>query len=133
MPLFAFFNAGVAFAEAPIRFDALTLGILAGLLLGKPLGVLGGTTIAIKLGLAEALPGVSRKQFYAVAMFTGIGFTMSVFITNLAFSDKGTVNGATGAVLLSSLLAVIIGAAILLIRSPFRRQPSVKESRGYNL
>lgn len=121
MPLFAFFNAGVAFAEAPIRFDALTLGILGGLLLGKPLGVLGGTWLAIKLGLAEALPGVSRRQFYAIAMFTGIGFTMSVFITNLAFSDKAAVNGATGAVLLSSLLAVVIGAAILLMRNPFKK------------
>ncbi len=87
LPLFAFANAGIAFSDVSYSdFTApLTLGIALGLFLGKQIGVFGMSFIAIRLGFGKLPDGVSWTQLYAVALLSGIGFTMSLFIGSLAF------------------------------------------------
>lgn len=115
MPVFAFANAGVplgglSFADlgAP-----LTLGIAAGLFIGKQIGVFGMAWGAIKLGLARPPEGGSLMQLYGVSLLAGIGFTMSLFIGTLAFVDVEHQNAVRLGVLSGSLLSGLLGAAVL--------------------
>ncbi len=87
LPLFAFANAGIIFSDVTVNdFTAdLTLGIALGLFVGKQIGVFGMSFIAIKLGFGKLPDRVSWTQLYGVAMLSGIGFTMSLFIGSLAF------------------------------------------------
>lgn len=87
LPLFAFANAGIVFSDVTVNdFTAdLTLGIALGLFVGKQIGVFGMSFLAIKLGLGKLPDRVSWTQLYGVAMLSGIGFTMSLFIGSLAF------------------------------------------------
>jgi NhaA family Na+:H+ antiporter len=87
LPLFAFANAGIVFSDVTVNdFTAdLTLGIALGLFVGKQIGVFGMSFLAIKLGLGKLPDRVSWRQLYGVAMLSGIGFTMSLFIGSLAF------------------------------------------------
>lgn len=92
MPIFAFANSGVQipFAEAgSLLFRPVTLGIICGLLIGKPLGIMLFSFIAVKLNLAELPKGIQWKQLAGVGMLAGIGFTMSLFINELAFTSGG--------------------------------------------
>jgi NhaA family Na+:H+ antiporter len=121
MPLFALANAGVA-----LRGDALSalahpaaLGVLAGLVVGKPVGITLFSWLAIRLGLAELPAGVSWRQLVGVAMLGGIGFTMSLFITGLAFQEPVLVEAAKLGILLASTIAG--GAGWMVIRSAERR------------
>ncbi len=87
LPLFAFANAGIAFSDVSSSdFTAsLTMGIALGLFLGKQIGVFGMSFLAIRLGFGKLPDGVSWTQLYGVALLSGIGFTMSLFIGSLAF------------------------------------------------
>lgn len=116
VPLFGFANAGVSFAGLSPQ-DAvapLPLGIAAGLFVGKQLGVFGGALIAVKSGLAGKPAGASWLQIYAVAMLCGIGFTMSLFISGLAFPlHPGLVEEAKIGILFGSLVSAMIACLIL--------------------
>jgi len=92
LPLFAFANAGVSFEGIhPAAVIApLPLGIAAGLLVGKPVGVFGLTWIAVRLGLAQLPTGLGWKALFGLSLLCGIGFTMSLFIGSLAFEQAGT-------------------------------------------
>ena len=87
LPLFAFANAGVSFSgiEADALFGPVSIGIAVGLFVGKQLGVFGVVWVAVKLGLASLPQGGNWKTIYGIALLTGIGFTMSLFIGSLAF------------------------------------------------
>lgn len=115
MPLFALANAGVplgaGFAEA--LADPVALGIVAGLVFGKQLGVTLFAWLAVRTGLSELPQGVSWRHIYGAGWLAGIGFTMSLFITDLAFSDDALVNSAKLGILAASLIAGIVGWTIL--------------------
>ena len=115
MPLFALANAGVAmdFSSFTGGFPHVALGIFLGLFLGKPLGIFLFSWLAIKCKIAEKPIGANWIQLLSVSVLGGIGFTMSIFISNLAFSDVATINMAKIAILLTSTLAAIAGLAAL--------------------
>jgi Na+:H+ antiporter, NhaA family len=115
IPLFAFANAGVPLAGAsPASLSApISLGIILGLFLGKQIGVLGASLAAIKLRIAKWPAEASLLQIYAVAILTGIGFTMSLFIGTLAFEEEAVLTQIRLAVLLASLLAAVVAAVVL--------------------
>jgi NhaA family Na+:H+ antiporter len=102
MPIFAFANSGVAipFDElGSLLFEPVTLGIALGLMVGKPLGITLFSYFAVKLNMAELPTGVKWSQMAAAGMIAGIGFTMSLFINELAFQSvgAGTAHAASGA------------------------------------
>jgi NhaA family Na+:H+ antiporter len=114
MPVFAFFNAGVALGGSEGGLiSAVSLGVFAGLLLGKPLGVAGFAFIAVKTGLARLPVGVTWSGMIGVGLLAGIGFTMSLFIASLAFTDPATLAQAKIGVLAASVVAALAGLAFL--------------------
>jgi len=118
LPLFAFVNAGVDLRNVSIEqmSGGAPLGIMAGLFLGKQLGVFGFAWIAIKLGLGKMPEKSTWLQLYGVAVLTGIGFTMSLFVNSLAFTDGNLYQQADKlAVLFASCAAGIFGYMILRI------------------
>lgn len=117
LPIFAFSNAGVSFSgiDRDVAMGPVALGIAAGLFLGKQAGVFGAVWIAVKLGLARLPDNVRWLSIYGVALLTGIGFTMSLFIASLAF-EHGAFDQAVAArvgVLAGSILSGTIGVLIL--------------------
>ena len=111
VPIFALANTGIIF-NGSIRDVVLnnnSLGIIGGLLIGKPLGILLLSFIAIKLKLASLPEGVNWLQLTGAGILAGIGFTMSIFITLLAFSDNNIIQYSKIAILLSSLVAGVVG------------------------
>lgn len=115
MPVFAFANSGVSFADVTMRdmFAPLPLGIAAGLFLGKQIGVFGASWLAIKLGLCRLPYRVSWSALYGVSLLTGIGFTMSLFIGSLAFEDTGPATSIRLGVFVGSLLSGLGGYLVL--------------------
>lgn len=117
IPLFALANAGVAF-ERQMLVDAVSspvaLGVVVGLVLGKPLGVVGAAWLATRLGAASLPSGVNWRQLSGVGAVAGIGFTMSLFIAGLAFGgDAAVFEEAKLGIFAASLVAAGIGALIL--------------------
>jgi NhaA family Na+:H+ antiporter len=116
VPLFAFANAGVSFGQeavGTIIASPITLGVILGLLLGKQIGIMVFSYAAVKLGLAALPRGVSWKGIYGLSCLAGIGFTMSLFITNLSFSAADMVQQAKIGILSASLLAAIMGTLVM--------------------
>ncbi|GMR00918.1 MAG: Na+/H+ antiporter NhaA [Gammaproteobacteria bacterium] len=116
LPLFAFVNAGVDLRNVSLEqmTTGVPLGIMAGLFLGKQIGVFGFSWIAIKLGLAKIPDKSTWLQLYGVSVLTGIGFTMSLFVDSLAFTDGDLYQQADKlAVLIASFAAGIFGYLIL--------------------
>ena len=124
LPLFAFANAGVSLAGVSLSdfLAPLPLGIAAGLVLGKQLGVFGATFLAVKAGLAKRPAGANWAHIYGVACLTGIGFTMSLFIGTLAFGDAALLDQVRLGVLGGSLLSALLGVAILMAASYFEQR-----------
>ena len=111
LPLFAFANAGVSLPGMSLGklLEPVPLGIALGLFIGKPLGILGATWLAVASGLARQPEGASWAQLLGVGMLGGIGFTMSLFIGTLAFTDPATPPQLRLGVLAGSLLSAIAG------------------------
>ena len=107
LPLFAFFNAGVVLNDRLLDTLAhpVSLGVILGLFLGKQIGVTAFAWLAIKTGLAGMPEGVNWKQIYGVSCLAGIGFTMSIFISELAFANPEMVAVAKTGILFVSLVA----------------------------
>ena len=93
------------------------LGIVLGLTLGKPIGIVGAAWLAVRSGVAELPQGVNWQHMLGVGVLAGMGFTMSLFIASLAFANPDTLATAKLAILLASLLAGVIGF-VLLRRAP---------------
>lgn len=131
MPVFAFANAGVPLGGLSLADlgAPLTLGIAAGLFIGKQIGVFGLAYGAIKLGLAQMPKGATMMQLYGVSLLAGIGFTMSLFIGTLAFADVEHQNAVRLGVLSGSLLSGVLGAAMLALAT--QRDRSIERGRVY--
>ncbi len=112
VPLFGFANAGVALTGASFG-GALPVGIAAGLFLGKQIGIFGAIWLAVRLGLAPRPAGASWGQVYGLALLCGIGFTMSLFIGDLAFADPAHDDGVKIGVLMGSIASAFAGWTIL--------------------
>ena len=120
MPLFALANAGVALAGGEIGAAAsspVTLGVLLGLVLGKPLGITLFSWAAVRTGLATLPHAVSWRALHGVSWLAGIGFTMSLFIAGLAFGTTPLLDHAKLGILAASLIAGAVGW-LLLSRTP---------------
>ena len=118
MPLFAFANAGVVLNDISINtiLSPVPLGIVCGLFFGKQIGVFLFSFLAVKLKLAEMPTNSNWIKFYGVGILTGIGFTMSLFVGNLAFFDySNNLDDVKIGVLIGSSLSAIVGYLLLLI------------------
>lgn len=118
IPLFALANAGVIlsldrFSEAVS--SPIAIGIVLGLVLGKILGVVGASLLAVRLGLGELPAGMSKRHLLAVSAVAGIGFTVSLFVSGLAFDDPEEVELAKIGVFVASLIAGTLGAILLSV------------------
>jgi NhaA family Na+:H+ antiporter len=112
MPLFAFANAGVRIG-GPIEHAEIALGVVAGLIIGKPLGITVAALVTVKSGIAKLPDNVSWASLLAYACLAGIGFTMSLFIAMLAFDDVAPLGAAKTGILVGSLLAGVVATVIL--------------------
>jgi NhaA family Na+:H+ antiporter len=116
LPLFALANAGISLAGVGLNtwLSPLTLGIALGLFLGKQIGVMLFSWVAVQLKLCTLPQGVNWRQYYGMALLTGIGFTMSLFIGNLAFQENlSHIKAVRIGVLSGSILAASLGVALL--------------------
>jgi NhaA family Na+:H+ antiporter len=122
LPLFAFANAGVSLLGlSPAQLLApVPLGIALGLLVGKPLGIVGATWLAVRAGLASRPEGASWVQLVGVGFLGGIGFTMSLFIGMLAFPDPALAAQLRLGVLAGSLVSAVAGYLVLAAASSRR-------------
>lgn len=119
LPLFGFANAGVSFEGITIDSFShpLTLGIIAGLFIGKQIGIFSVVYLCVKLGFAKLPKGATWLQMYAVAILCGIGFTMSLFIGTLAFDSVEQARELRLGVLAGSFLSAIVGYSLFHITS----------------
>jgi Na+:H+ antiporter, NhaA family len=120
VPIFAFANAGVVLTGLTLAdlFAPLPLGISAGLVIGKQAGVFGTTWLLVRAGWASLPAGATWAQVYGIACLAGIGFTMSLFIGTLSFSDPAMMNGVRLGVLSGSLVSALIGYFVLIAATP---------------
>jgi NhaA family Na+:H+ antiporter len=111
MPVFALANSGVQLAGGIFQdsIPTVAVGIFFGLLVGKPVGIFLFSLLSVKLKLAELPVGTNWKQVFALGTIAGIGFTMSIFIDSLAFSDPAIVNIGKAAILATSSLSAVLG------------------------
>ena len=126
MPIFAFANAGVSLHGLTLSklAEPITLGIIAGLFIGKQIGVFVASILAIRLGLAAMPEGTTTTKLYAMAILTGIGFTMSLFIGTLAFDDEVALKQVRLGVLAASLLSGIVAALLFAALSRSNEVPA---------
>ena len=115
IPVFALANAGVGLGAGALGLltDPVALGIMVGLVAGKPIGILLLAFVAVKVGLAALPSGVTWTHVLGVSFLTGIGFTMSTFIANLAFGAGPLLDSAKLGILAASVLSGVLGAVVL--------------------
>jgi NhaA family Na+:H+ antiporter len=115
VPLFGFASAGVELADGfGALMKPLPLAILAGLFMGKQVGIFGATWLSVKVGLAAQPEGASWRHIYGASLLCGIGFTMSLFISALAFpADAALIAQAKLGILAGSLLSAVYGYLVL--------------------
>ncbi len=116
MPVFALANTGIVFTGGWVNelLSPNSLGVFAGLILGKPLGIILASFLAIKSGLSRLSSDLSWGHILGAGFLGGIGFTMSIFITLLAFENPVTIQSTKISILLSSLSAGLVGYLILM-------------------
>ena len=126
IPVFAFANAGVALigVDPSTAFGPVTVGIALGLFVGKQVGVMAFAWGAVRLGICRLPDGVTWLHLYGVALLTGIGFTMSLFIGSLAFEDPAYIAPVRIGVLLGSMPSAIAGVGVLVGPSALHVQHS---------
>ena len=118
VPVFALAAAGISLgAVGEAVNDKIALGVFAGLLVGKVVGIFGGAQISVRLGVGSLPEGVKWGDVLPVAILGGIGYTVSLLIARLAFTDVAAQERAAGAVLVASVLASILAVVLLRRRS----------------
>ena len=125
LPLFALANAGVAIGGdiMTVLGHPVSLGIVAGLVVGKPLGIVAMSWLAVKSGLGALPEGVAWPHLFGTAALAGIGFTMSLFISDLAFDDELVTATAKVGILAASIASALVGVAVLARSLP--KSPTV--------
>lgn len=117
LPIFAFANAGVQLigTTSDQIFNPIVIGVMAGLFVGKQVGIFGACYLAVKMGIAKLPKGVTMLQLYGASILCGIGFTMSLFIGSLAFENVSVdyLNSVKVGVLAGSILSAILGGIII--------------------
>ncbi len=124
LPIFALANAGVTLQFDLNLFGPVSLGIVLGLLVGKPLGISLLTWLAVRLNLAELPSDVGWPELISTSFLAGIGFTMSLFIASAAFKDAALLAEAKLGILIASVLAGILGSVLLIVTSPTHEETS---------
>ncbi|MFW3169212.1 Na+/H+ antiporter NhaA [Geodermatophilus sp. CPCC 206100] len=123
VPVFALANAGVALTTETLRAavsSPVTIGVVAGLVLGKLAGILLGTGLAVRFRLGELAPGLTGWQLAGGAALSGIGFTISLFIVDLALDDERLADQARVGVLAASVLAALLGWGLFRLADRLR-------------
>jgi len=116
MPIFALANAGVPLQIADLN-DSIAIAVILGLVVGKPLGILAFSWLAVKIGWARLPDGVTWSNLAAAGMLAGIGFTMALFIADLALQDEGLDTAKVG-VLVGSAISGVLGVGLLIRTLP---------------
>ena len=126
IPVFGFANAGVTLVglQPSALLEPLPLGIALGLLIGKQIGIFGFAWLAVKAKLAELPDEVNWRQIHALSLLAAIGFTMSLFIGNLAFADPAQVDAVKLGVLSGSTIAALAGYVLLRMALPDPSTPT---------
>lgn len=115
MPLFAFSNAGVILDFSAINQNmTIVLGVILGLVVGKPLGIFGFTYVVSKFNIIKKPAELTWNEILAVGFLGGIGFTMSIFITQLAFLDQATIAAVKLGIFFASFIAGVVGVLLIL-------------------
>lgn len=131
MPLFALANTNIEFMDGMVEGlkSPLALGIILGLFIGKPVGIFIFSWISIKTGLSQRPTGSDWKTLFGVAMLAGIGFTMSIFISFLSFSDEFLLSESKFAILIASVISAGGGSLILYLiyKSRKAKEQKLKE------
>ena len=130
LPVFAFANAGVSLQgiTLDVLMQPITLGIAAGLFFGKQIGVTLFTLLGMALRICRLPDGVSFKQYYGMALITGVGFTMSLFIGTLAFDDDAHQTAVRLGVLLGSFLSGVSGYLLLRFTCGARKTAEAQQT-----
>lgn len=118
MPIFALANAGVVINRnslSTIMSTPVSVGVILGLVLGKQLGIFGTSLVLIKLGIARLPVGVNKIHLYGASVLAGIGFTMSIFISSLSFSDDGILSTAKISIIVASILSAVWGLIVFAL------------------
>ncbi|KOO03528.1 Na+/H+ antiporter NhaA [Vibrio nereis] len=135
LPLFAFANAGISLEGVSMEglTSMLPLGIALGLLVGKPLGIFSFSWLAVKLGVAKLPEGVNFKNIFAVSVLCGIGFTMSIFISSLAFGQANVQfdTYARLGILMGSTTAAILGYVLLRVSLPTKQAAAAEVNSSH--
>jgi NhaA family Na+:H+ antiporter len=115
VPIFALANAGITLTgDAFSGPSAILIGVMVGLVVGKPLGITAFVWLSVRLRFAALPEGVTWRQLGGIAMVAGIGFTVSLFVATLAFSDAQLQTDAKTGILLASVIAAVLGSVVLL-------------------
>lgn len=118
MPVFALANAGVEFRHAGVG-DPVALAVAAGLVFGKPVGIVGFSYLAVRLGLAALPSGVNWRMLVGAGCLGGIGFTMSLFVAGLAFPEMpNRLDAGKVGIIAGSVTSAILGSAVLVLGLP---------------
>jgi NhaA family Na+:H+ antiporter len=122
LPIFALANAGVSFSGGlgQVFGSRVALGVIVGLIVGKPLGITAFAWLAVRLGIGEMPARVTWRQLISATFLAGIGFTMALFIANAAFKDPATLDAAKLGILIASLLSGGMGFVLLSLTSRVR-------------
>ena len=115
LPIFAFFNSDINFADVTLSsvYSPLSLGVILGLLLGKPIGITLFTYVGMKTNLFNLPENVTIKDVFGLSLLCGIGFTMSLFINGLAFSDPVLIDSSKLGIFIGSMISAVSGYLIL--------------------
>ena len=135
VPLFGFANAGVNLSGLTIEtmISPLPLGVALGLFIGKQAGIFGAVRLAVATGFARQPRGATWLQIYGVALLCGIGFTMSLFIGALAFTDPLRVEEAKIGTLLGSILSAVLGYVVLRLAPPHPDHDRIEAEQSHEI
>lgn len=115
MPVFALANSGIAIdinSISTIILTPVSLGIIFGLVIGKQIGIFGVSYILVKFKIAKLPSQVTKRHLYGASVLGGVGFTMSLFVSSLSFSDEAVLSSAKISIMIASILAAILGTII---------------------